>query len=55
MAGLALLGLLGGVFVLWWSRRASPSAAPTPRTCAKCGAAQAPGNRFCGMCGAKIA
>jgi len=53
--GLALLGLLGGVFVLWWSSRASPSAAPAPRICAKCGAAQSPGNRFYGNCGAKVA
>jgi hypothetical protein len=55
MAGLVLFGLPGGVFVLWWSRRASPPVAPAPRTCAKCGALQPPGNRFCGNCGSKIA
>lgn len=52
LGGLMLLGLLGGVFILWRWRHASASAAPA--TCAKCGAAQAPANRFCGNCGAKL-
>lgn len=55
LGGLMLLGLLGGVFILWRWRRAAPSAAPATHACAKCGAAQAPGNRFCGNCGAKVA
>ncbi len=54
LAGLMLLGLLGGVFVLWRWRRASSNSAPSGRACAKCGATQAPGNRFCGSCGAKM-
>ena len=55
LAGFAILSLLGVVFVLWWGRRrASPSAAPAPIACARCGAAQAPGNHFCGNCGAKL-
>jgi hypothetical protein len=55
LAGLMLLGLLGGGFVLWRWRLASTPVTPAGRACAKCGAAQAPGNRFCGNCGAKVA
>jgi len=54
LGGLMLLGLLGGVFVLWRWRRASLPEAPAGRACAKCGAAQAPDNSFCGKCGAKM-
>jgi len=55
LALLALLGLLGAGFILWWWRRESPPARPAARVCAKCGAVQASGNRFCGNCGAKVA
>lgn len=55
LAGLILFGLLGAAFILWWWRRESRPAAPAPRVCAKCGAAQPPANTFCGNCGAKIA
>ena len=55
LAGMVLLGLLGVGFILWRWRRESRSTTPAGRTCAKCGAAQAPGNRFCGNCGAKVA
>lgn len=55
LAGIVMLGLVGGVFILWWQRRESPSAAPAQRTCAKCGAEQPAGNRFCGKCGKKLA
>jgi hypothetical protein len=55
LAGMVMLGLVGGVFFLWWQRRESAAAAPAQRTCAKCGAEQLPGNRFCGQCGKKLA
>jgi hypothetical protein len=55
LAGLAILGFLGAVYILWLWRRESRSATPASRFCAKCGAAQTAGNRFCGNCGAKVA
>jgi hypothetical protein len=55
LAAMALLGVLGAVFILWWWRRESAIAKPVTQFCAKCGAAQAPGNRFCATCGAKVA
>ena len=55
LAAMALLGVLGVVFILWWWRRESATAKPATQYCAKCGAAQAAGSRFCATCGAKVA
>jgi hypothetical protein len=55
LAGLAMLGLLGAGFIMWWWRRESRIARPATRFCAKCGAPQAPDSRFCASCGAKVA
>jgi len=55
LAGLAMLGLLGAAFILWWWRHESMTARPATRHCAKCGAVPAPDSRFCGTCGAKVA
>ncbi len=55
VAGAAILGLLGAVFILWRWRRESRSAAPAVNVCAKCGAARTPGGQFCANCGAKLA
>ncbi len=55
LAAMALLGLLGVIFILWWWRRQSAVAKPATQFCAKCGAAQTPGSRFCATCGAKVA
>lgn len=55
LAGIVMLGLVGGVSYLWWQRRESPAAAPASRTCAKCGALQPLDNRFCGRCGKRLA
>jgi len=55
LAAMALLGLFGAMFILWWWRRESGGPKPATQFCAKCGAAQAPGSRFCATCGAKVA
>ncbi len=55
VAGAAILGLLGAVFILWWWRRESRSASSTVSVCAKCGAARTRGGHFCANCGAKFA
>lgn len=55
LIAMALLGLLGAIFILWWWRRESGTAKPATQFCAKCGAAVSPGGRFCAKCGAKVA
>ena len=55
VAGAAILGLLGAVFILWRWKRESRPASPVVSVCAKCGAARTPGARFCANCGAKVA